>query len=291
MRTLGRTAGTLRAALAAGMALLALSGASKLRARSIPEPREDIVLSLRDKVIRDISSAGLTLSFRIAVANRAATDRALVRYRYRVVVNQKEFLNMSVGLDEPLAVPAGQETLIALPVKITYALLVAAVGPVETSGRCEVAGEMVFADERKREDKVGFAFPGEFPVFKDPEVELLPLKVNDLTVGGADLVFSVRFRNPNAYELVVSRMSYRLLFGEKVVQAGLVPGDKSLPRTGEKVFDFPLVLDFFETGTETRDLLQKPPVPSRFAGELEITSAWGTLVVPFDKTLAVAEER
>lgn len=291
MRKLERTARTFRAALAAGMALLALSGARTVRAGLFPASREDIVLLLREKVIRDISSAGLTLSFRIAVVNRAATDRALVRYRYRVLVNQKEFLNMSVGLDEPLTVPAGHETLIALPVKITYALLTAAVGPIETSGQCEVTGEMVFADERKREDKVGFAFPGEFPVFKDPEVELLPLKVNDLTVGGGDLVFRVRFRNPNGYELVVSRMSYRLLFGEKEVLAGLVPGDKSLPRAGERVFDFPLILDFFESGTATRDLLQKPPVPSRFAGELEITSAWGTLVVPFDKTQALAEER
>ncbi len=195
----------MRAALAAGMAVLFLSGGRALRAGPVPDPREDIVLSLTDRVIRDISSAGLTLSFRIAVGNRAATDRALVRYRYRVVVNEKEFLNLTVGLDEPLTVPAGRETLISLPVKITYALLTAAVGPVETSGQCEVTGEMVFADERKREDKVGFAFPGEFPVFKDPEVEILPLKVNDLTVGGADLVFRVRFRNPNGYELVISR--------------------------------------------------------------------------------------
>jgi len=278
-------------ALAAGMAVLCLSGARALRAGPVSDPREDIVLLLKDRVIRDISSAGLTLSFRMAVANRAATDRALVRYRYRVVINEKEFLNMTVGLDEPLTVPAGRETLIALPVKITYALLTAAVGPVETSVRCEVTGEMVFADERKREDKVGFAFPGEFPVFKDPEVDLLPLKVNDLTLGGADLVFRARFRNPNGYELVVSRMSFRLLVGEKEVQAGLVPGDKSLPRSGERVFSFPFILDFFETGTDTRDLLQKPLVPTRFAGELEITSAWGTLVVPFDKTQAVPEER
>jgi hypothetical protein len=86
-------------------------------------------------------------------------------------------------------------------------------------------------------------------------------------------------------------MSYRLLFGAKEVQSGLVAGDKSLPRLGERVFAFPFILDFFETGTETRDLLQKPPFPARFAGELEVNSAWGVFVVPFDKTQAVAVER
>ncbi|HYA48412.1 MAG TPA: LEA type 2 family protein [Burkholderiales bacterium] len=278
-------------AVLAGLLVLALPG-SRLFGRSpVPAAKETITLSLRDKVIRDLSSSGLTLAFRIGVTNRSASDRELVRYRYRVVINQREFLNMTVGLAPPLSVPAGRETLIDLPVKITYGLLFEAVGPIEVGGECDVAGEMVFADERRREEKVSFAYPGDFPVFKDPEVEFLPLKVNDLTPGGADVVLRARFRNLNPYELVVSRISYRLLVGDKEVQAGLVPGDKSLPKTGEKVFSFPLVLDFFEVGPETRTLFEKPPVPCRLAGEIEITSAWGTLVVRFDKSQALSVEK
>jgi LEA14-like dessication related protein len=278
--------------ISAGIVVLLLSAVpGPLGASPGAAPKEDITLSLKDKVIRDLSSAGLTLSFRIVVANRGASDRELVRYRYRVVVNQREFLNMAVALDQPLAIPAGRETLIALPVKITYALLSAAVGPVEVSGQCDVTGEMVFADDRKREEKVAFAYPGEFPIFKDPEIDLLPLKANDLTLGGADLVFRARFRNPNPYDLVVSRISFRLLFGGREVLAGAVAGDKSLAREGGKVFSLPLILDFFEAGPETRELFQKPEVPCRFEGEIEITSAWGTLLIPFDRSRAVPLER
>jgi len=272
----------IRAALAA-LLLLSRTGGGASPAGAATAPREDITLSLKDKVIRDLSSSGLTLAFHIAVSNRSASDRDLVRYHYRVVINQKVFLDLTVGLDEPLPVPAGRDTLLALPVKISYSLLFDAVGPVEDKALCDIVGEMYFADARRREERVGFAYPGEFPIFKDPEVEFLPIQLNDLTVGGADVVFRARFRNLNGYDLVVDRISFRLLFGDKEVLSGAIPGDKSLPRTGEKIFSLPFLIDFFEAGKDLRELLQKPAVPCRLSGEIEITSAWGKLLIRYDK--------
>jgi hypothetical protein len=246
-------------------------------------PREDITLGLRDKVITNLSSSGLVLSFQIAVSNRGSSARELVRYHYRVLVNRQVYLDLTVPLGDPISVPAGQEEMISLPVKITYALLAAAVGPLEDRALCDVTGEMFFADERGREEKTAFAFPGEFPVFKDPEIDFLPLRVNDLSVGGADVVFEPRFRNLNTYELIVDRIGFRLLFGDREVLAGLIPGDTSLPAGGEKTFSLPLVVDFFETGKAMRDLFDKSVLPCRFSGEIEISSAWGKLLVHFDK--------
>jgi hypothetical protein len=269
----------------------AFSTAAPLRNHAGGFPREDISLSLREKVIRDLSSSGLTLAFHIVVTNRATSGRELVRYRYRVTINQREFLNISVSLDEPLSVPGGRDTLIALPVKISYPLLFEAVGLVEEKALCDIVGDMVFADDRKREEKIGFAFPGEFPIFKDPEVDFLPLKVNDLTVGGADVVFQPRFKNFNSYELIVTRISYSLSFGEKDVLSGLIPGDKSLPRSGDRAFSLPFIIDFFEAGKDVRDLFQKPVLPCRLVGEIEIASAWGRLLIHFDKSQTVPVEK
>jgi hypothetical protein len=271
-----------RAALP-GFVLSILSGAFVPLAAG-GAPREEISLALKDKVIRDLSSSGLVLSFRIAVTNRGSSARELVRYHYRVLVNRQVYLDLTVPLDNPISVPAGQEQMISLPVKITYALLAAAVGPLEDRALCDVTGEMFFADERGREEKTPFAFPGEFPVFKDPEIDFTPLEVNDLSVGGADVVFEPKFRNPNAYELLVDRISFRLLFGDREVLSGLIPGDKSLPAGGDKTFSLPLVIDFFEAGQAMRDLFDKTAIPCRFAGDIEISSVWGRLLVHFDKT-------
>ncbi len=267
---------------------IAAAAAALLAGPALGAPKGDITLTLRDKVIRNLSSSGLILAFHIGVDNKGPAEVSLVRYRYRVTVNQREFLNMDVPLDPPLPVPAGRETLIGLPVKVTYELLNAAVGPVGDKALCDVVGDMFFRDAKGREDKVSFAYPGEFPIFKDPEVEFLPLQVNDLTVGGADLVFRVRFKNPNPYELVVDKLSYKLLFGGKQVQEGLIPGDKSLPAGGEKVFELAFLLDFFEAGQEIGEELRKPAFSCRLTGEIVINSAWGPLRIGYDKTQEMA---
>jgi len=293
----GRVSGILRSdmaegatsrprALAAGLALAAL-GALGLGGAA----RDEVKVTLKDKVIKDLSSKGLTLAFHLDLANPAEAPRELVRYRYRVTINQKPFLNMTVALDAPLAVPPGGETLVALPVKISYDLLAAAVGPIEEKAVCDLVGDLYFLTERKKEQRVPVAFSGEFPVFKDPEVGWLPLKVNDLTVGGADVVFQPVFRNLNPYDLLVDRIRFRLFFGEDEALAGDIPGDKTLPRAGEKAFALPFLLDFFESGERLRESFQKDELPCRFEGEVEIASVWGRLLVRFDERRALRLER
>jgi len=277
----------LAAGAALSMLLLSLPAAAAGPQRS---SRDDVVLSLKDKAVRDLSSKGLTLAFHIGVANQAAAARDLVRYRYRVTVNQKEFLNMTVELPAPLSAPPGRETLIALPVRISYELLFAAVGPIEERAACDIVGDMYFLTERNREQRVPFAYSGEFPIFKDPEVEILPLKVNDLTVGGADVVFSAVFRNLNGYELLVDRIGFRLAFAGLEVLSGEVPGDKSLPRNADKVFTIPFLIDFFEAGDKMRGEFQKAELACLFEGEIEIASAWGRLRVRFDKAQSLRFE-
>jgi LEA14-like dessication related protein len=249
--------------------------------------KDEITLELRGKVIKDLSSSGLVLAFHIAVVNPAQAPRDLVRYRYRVRIDQKEYINTTVTLAQPLAVPAKGETLIALPVKITYDLLRQAIGPIEGQGLCDIVGDMFFLNERNREQKASFAFSGEFPIFKDPEVDLLPLDVVDLTVGGADVVFRPRFRNPNGYDLIVEAIDFELAFIGHVVLTGSVPGDKSLPQTGEKAFALPFLVDFFEAGEDLRAGFAKDEFPCRFSGRITIASVWGPLVIPFDTAQAL----
>ncbi|MCJ7645238.1 MAG: LEA type 2 family protein [Candidatus Aminicenantes bacterium] len=245
--------------------------------------KKDLAVSLKEKRIRDLSSRGLTLAFYVGIRNSSAAACFLARYNYRVTVNQKEYLRLPVVLNEPIRVGAGEEVLIAIPLKVTYALLFEAIGPVEEKAVCDMVGDLVFADEKKKEEKIGFAFSGGFPIFKDPVVEFLPLRVNDLTVGGGDVVFDVKFGNPNNYDLIVDTITYDLRFGETMVLKGEVPGDKSVPARGDKTLSLPFLMDFFEVGKEVHDLLQKPPAPCRFSGEIAIHSVWGRLVIAFDK--------
>ncbi len=264
---------------------LVLPSAVLLALSSVPAaaaPAKDLTATLVEKRIQDLSSSGLVLSFRLNVANSSRNARDLVHYQYRVTVNGKEYLNLSVGLDDPIRVAAGGETAIALPVKVTYRLLRDAVGALGDRAACQLSGDLVFRDERGREDKVGLNLAGEFPIFQDPTVDLGPLEVKTLTVGGADLVFNAQFGNPNPYDLLVEKIAFKLDLGEGTVLSGEVPGDKDMPARGARPVAVPFILDFFESGNNLYELLKSGSVPCFFRGEIFIASVWGPLRIPFE---------
>lgn len=260
----------------------AAAGLAGLLTLAAPLAARDVSVALKEKAIRDLRGTGLVLAFHLEVANAGADAVELVRYKYRVTIGAKDYLNMDVALDPPLAVAAGDRSLIALPVRITYALLEAAVGPLGDRASCALVGELVFRNARGREERVPVSVSGEFPIFQEPVLSFRPLRVKGLTVGGADFAFEASFANGNPYELIVSRLSYRLDFGETTVQSGEVEGDKSFPPRGDRPVVLEFLLDFFEVGKPIFELLQKEAVSVRFSGEVEIASVWGRLVIPFD---------
>ena len=274
----------------AGAACLAVLMAGAFPATAAAA-KDDVTLTLKEKVIKNLSSSGLVLAFHVAVANSSSGPRRLARYRYRVRIDQQEYINTTVALDEPLTVPPGGETLIALPVKITYELLRQALGPIEGQALCDIVGDMYFLNERNKEQRAPFAYSGEFPIFQDPEVDWLPLEVVDLTVGGADVVFRPRFKNSNGYDLIVDTIDYQLSFSGLRVLEGSIPGDKSLPRTGDKTFALPFLVDFFEAGEDVRGGFAKDEFPCRFTGRIEIASVWGRLVIGFDRSQPLRLEK
>lgn len=282
----------LRIRHAATVLCLCAAVAAGVSGRDAVPGAADLTAVLEGTSIQDLSSAGLTLSFRLKVANTAASPRRLSRYAYRVTVNARTYLDLAVALDEPIPVPARGEAMIAVPVKITYALLTAAVGPVPDSVSCRLAGELYFRDDRGREEKVALDLAGDFPVFREPDLDFLPLRVKALTLGGADLAFRARFSNPNGYDLLADRIAYRLELAGTTVLEGTVDGRKDMPAGGSREIELPFILDFFEAGAEgLHAALESGAVPGRLWGEMEIASAWGRLRIPFDRRGTIVPER
>lgn len=270
------------------LSLVLLAAAALSATASFPAPagsiKQDLNITNYDKQIRDLSSQGLTLAFYLRIGNIAAQPYYLMRYDYRVLINQVEYLRLDVPLDKPIRIDPSRETLLALPLKITNALLFQVIPGLEAEDKanCYIMGNVIFADERRREEKIPIVFGGEFPIFRDPAADLLPLKINDLTVAGADLVFQVRFSNGNSYELFIDAIRFNVSFGEREIGSGDIPGDKNIEPRGMKTFDLPFLVSFFEVGQEVHGLLQGSAVPCRFRGEVDVSTIWGKITVPFD---------
>ena len=248
--------------------------------------KDEIEITVREKKVESLSTAGLSLVFYLNVVNPSDSGQWLARYDYRLVVEQTEYLKLETVLDSPIKVEAEGSVVVALPIKISYEFLLRAVPGV--SGRdklaCFLAGGMTFQDERRREKRIQIAFAGEFPIFKGVAVELRPIEAKELTLGGADLVFKAVLKNPNGFDFELESLSYKLDFGGKTVSSGAIGQAVKIAQRGEQLFSIPLLLDFFEIGKDTFNLLEQPPLPVSFAGEVTVESVWGRFAIPFSKT-------
>lgn len=258
-----------------GFASSALSGSLK----------EDLQISLEARQIQDLGLAGLSLVFYASINNNSRSDYFLSGYEYRFVVNQKEYIRLATPQENIIKIDAAGRTILSFPLKITYAHLFQALEGIEDEEKvlCYLTGTMSFSDGMRERGKLPFAFSGEFPIFKKPDIEFLSLHVNDLTIGGADLNFEVRFKNRNGFELLVDRISYHIELGENPIGEGEINGDKNINNHSEKDFSLPLLLNFFEVSKDVYQLLHQPSSLCRFFGELKVRTIWGAINIPFDE--------
>jgi LEA14-like dessication related protein len=248
--------------------------------------KDEIEITVREKKVENLSKDGLSLVFYLNVTNPLDAGRWLTKYDYRLVIEQAEYLKLETTLDESIKVEAKRSVVVALPVKITYELLLRAVPGVPGKDKlaCFLAGGMTFQDERRREKRVQIAFAGEFPIFRGVDIELRPIEAKALTVGGADLVFKAVLKNLNGFDFKLESLTYKLDFGEKTVSSGTIGEGVSIAQRSEQVFSIPLLLDFFEIGKDVFNWLEQPPLPVSFSGEAAVESVWGRFKIPFSKT-------
>jgi LEA14-like dessication related protein len=267
----------LRRALSGVLFLLLAAGLA------VPSAKKNITVTLERKEIRDMDSSGLILTFFLEIANSARSTYSLTEYDYRVVVEGTDYFALKTSLESPIPVEKNAATRISLPVRITYPDLLERV-PVVSSlpkAACYVTGLMIFADSRGKQEKIPFAFSGDFPIFQDLEVEVKPLAVKTLTIGGTEFTLSFSFRNRNSFELTLKRLAYKFEADGRTLAEGTLPGEKKMESQGEAGFSVPLMLDFFEVGREAFDILNKPSATCILSGTAGVDSVWGEFRLSF----------
>ncbi len=247
---------------------------------------EDIQITLQEKRIKDFDLSGLSLVFYLKIENSSSRTYYLSSYDYGFFVNQQEFFRLQRSLESMIKVEPRKNRLLSFPIKITFAHLFRLVEGIEKADRAEGswAGSMAFSDGRRERGRLSFEFSGEFPIFKTPEVKFVSLQVRGLTIGGADILFEATFANPNTFDLTVERINYKYFLRDGLVGEDSVNEKKDIRSKGEAAFSFPMLMNFFEVGKEVYTMLQRSSSLCRFSGELEVTTEWGRMKIPFDKT-------
>lgn len=244
---------------------------------------DDLSISLEVKQVENLTTTSLNYVFYLNIKNISSKSYYLTRYRYRFVVNEKEYLQINTSPSAGLELRPSETTMVAIPVKITYEHLFRAIEGVSEmdSMPCYLMGELFFSDDRRERGSLPIAFNGEFPIFKAPGVEIVSLDANAVSIAGADLDLHVKFKNSNGFNLRVYDITYSLKLGGFPVDAGQIEGDKNIEEKGEKIFTIHLLLNFFDVGKQLYPILQKSDVEAAFSGEIGFLTQWGRMQIPF----------
>jgi len=246
--------------------------------------KEDIGISLEEIQVQDLSRSGLKIVFYVNLINSSSEDYYLTKYSYRFITGHKEYLQMQVPIEEGIKVTAMENTMIALPVKVTYDLLFHTAPELAENEmiKCYIKGDFEFFSGRGRRKVLPFDFNGGFPVFNPPEVKIEAIKINDLTIAGSDFDLQVNFTNENGFELLVDRIHYSIRIDGQMINKGTIPGDKSIEKYGEKTFSLNALVNFYDVGRDVYGFFQQDSVECRFSGEMRINTVWGIINLPFD---------
>lgn len=246
--------------------------------------KDDIQISLEEKQIQNLSPSGLNLVFYINITNSSSKTYYFTAYDYRFVVNQVPYIRLETPLDTGMMIEASKNTLIAIPVKITYDLLFQNISEIEDADKvpCYISGGLTFFEGRRKRGNLPFAFSAEFPIYREIEIEFVGINVKMLTIGGTDSGFEVMFKNGNGFDFFIDRIAYSLKLGGHLISEGNIGGDKTIEKHGEKIFTISLLLNFFDVGKDVYSFLQQSSASCQFSGEIEIRNIWGRIKTPFD---------
>jgi LEA14-like dessication related protein len=248
--------------------------------------QDDLKISLKETKIRDFSRDGLTYVFYIHISNSSSSAYFLSGYEYRFVVNQMRYFHLQIPLEKRIMIAPKKSKILSFPIKITYAHLFRLVKGIETEDQVEGtwSGTLTFADKRKERGRLAFSFSGHFPILQAPQIEFRTLRVKELTIGGAEVVFVAGFGNPNVFALTVERISYECYLRNSLIIEESVTEERAIPSHGETAFSLPMLMNFFEVGKDVYTHLHRSSTLCRFTGEIEVETEWGRVKIPFDKT-------
>lgn len=244
---------------------------------------KDLTLSLETRQVEELTPESCKFVVYINIENTSSKTYYLTRYRYRFIAEEKEYLQLNRVLPDGLEVSPGQKTMIAIPVKITYEHLFQAIEKTKNMEKvsCYLMGELYFTEGNKVRGSLPIAYAGEFPIFRTPRLEILELKANSVSLGGADLDYSFKFVNGNGFDLLVDDITYNLKLDGVLLSSGRIEGDKDISGKGEKVFFLHLLINYFDVGKDAHAALQKEDSLLLFEGSIKFRTAWGRLELPF----------
>jgi len=239
--------------------------------------------------ISGLSFDSLDLLFDLEVTNPNPAGIHLSELDYDFLLNNNSFLK---GKQEHgLEIKARSTNIVQIPLSLNFVDVYNTFQSLKNqdSTTYEISAGLLFNIQiLGAPQRIPIRKRGTLPLLKPPKISVASLKLNNLSLTGADLSLNVKLINPNAFRFIIKGMTYDFEINGAQWLSGNSQENLQISAKDESLLKFPISLDFFQIGRSVVQLLKNDqPLEYRFKGAVNLDSSLpllGAVHLPFDRS-------
>ncbi|MBD3183155.1 hypothetical protein GF312_12745 [Candidatus Poribacteria bacterium] len=228
------------------------------------------------------------LLFDLQISNPNSVGLKMAGFDYDLLINNNSFIKGNQQKNLQIA-PKGQST-VQLPLSVSFVELYQTYQSLKNQ------------DTSMYQINCGFSFDvpvlgvvnipvsksGEFPLLKIPKISLDELKLENVSLTGAELNLGVAISNPNAFSMILKKIQYQFDVNNLNWISGEAKEGMQILEKGQGTVDIPITLNFIEMGRSVYQLIRgNKAINYKFGGNVDLNTSvplLGQVNLPFDKT-------
>lgn len=262
--------------LSACSALNALIGGANIKR---PE------VSFVDAKLSKLSFDTADFVFDLKIQNPNSVGVKLAGFDYDFMINNNSFIKGDQ--QKELEIKAQGEETIQFPLSLTFIDLYQTFQSLKDQGESSYLINFGFSFNLPVLGvvRVPVSKEGKFPLLKLPKISLETFKLKGINISGADLVLTLRLKNPNIFSMILENMQYKLdVNGSKWV-SGNMASNVQVKENDESLVEIPISLNFLEVGRSVYQLVNSDrELNYQFGGSLDLMTSLpilGKVDLPF----------
>jgi LEA14-like dessication related protein len=223
--------------------------------------------------LANINFEQVDLVFDLAVENKNPVSLKLAGLEYDLKIENQSLVSGTTA--QAIKIAANSTSQVQLPITLKFKDLKNL--PGELWNKDKIAYQLQTRFNINLPVIGNYAIPvstkGELPIPKIPDIKFRGMSVKNISFMSADLVARIEVNNPNDFDMAVTNLNYQLNINQENWGQGKITNNINIPKKGKGTIDFPLKLNFLNTGKAAYDIVvNKKPVQYQLKGNATINT-------------------
>jgi LEA14-like dessication related protein len=234
--------------------------------------------------IDQLAADAVTLAVQIDVINPYSFDLPLTGADYTISAYGQQFI--AGGLDTPTRIPARDRATVTFRPKVPYDRVLSVLTQVRPGSMLPYD---LSVDVQTDRAAVNAFIPtirtdGELPIPAVPNVRVADIAIDQLDLRSVDATVKLNVTNTNAFRVGLDRLGYQLQLGGVEVADASLNRALDLPEGDAGTVEIPLRFSPMQMGMAMFNLLQNDQAGYRITGDMQMTTPFGNLTMPYQNT-------